>query len=83
MNPSAAPVHLPGIVAGFKLDTCSRCKAHHFQIHVLRFADNHVLTFDDQLVLDASSDYRLSDNARRLVWPLHFPAVTYYTPCCR
>jgi len=35
--------------------------------HVLRFTDNHVLSFDDQLVLDARD---LSDNARRLVWLL-------------
>jgi len=42
-------------------------------IHVLRFADNHVLSFDDQLVLDARDDYRLSDNSRRLVWLLNPP----------
>jgi len=76
MNPFAAPVHLPGVVARFKLDTCPPVQTHHFQIHVLQFADNHVLIFDDQLVLDASNDYRPSDNTRRLVWPLHFPAAT-------
>ena len=79
MNASAVPVHLPGIAARFKFDTCSRFKLHNFQspiIHLLRFADNHVLIFDGQLVLDASYDYRLSDNARRLVWPLYLPAAT-------
>jgi hypothetical protein len=29
-------------------------------IHVLRFTDNHVLSFDDQLLLDARDDYELS-----------------------
>jgi hypothetical protein len=80
MNSSEVPVHFPGTVACFKFDTCSRFKTHNFQspiIHVFRFADNHVLIIDDQLVLDASDDYRLSDNARSLVWPLYFPVATY------
>ena len=53
-------------------------------IHVLRVTDNHVLSFDDQLVLDARDDYELSDNARRLVWLLWFPTGNLWdTSCCR
>ena len=39
--------------------------------NVLRFTDNHVLSFGGQLVLDACDGYSLSDNARRLVWLLY------------
>lgn len=42
---------------------------HHF----LQFANNHVLSFNDQLVLDARDDYltvRRIDTARRLAWLL-------------
>ena len=67
MNPasSTVPVHFPGTAARFTLGTSSRCKTHTFSSPII-----HVLSFDDQLVLDARDDYRLSGNARRLAWLL-------------